>query len=256
MAEPVLGVVPVLGGAALQSPAGRPLLLQALDLLVASELIGPVLVTVDPGRLDAVRGLPPGADLLPAEGGLVAALRAALAARPGNGPVLLLDPVQVHTPPQLVPAVLEALQGTVTAAGSGPYLEPVDVPGDGPPDAVVPVRPVTDTLKRIDSAGTLGRTVSGTEDRDGYRWALTPQAFRRSALTAALDATGEDGDGPALLPRLLARNGALVATLAAAVDVLRAEDADGLELAAAVYGGGWRAEGLSRAADRSSAGRT
>jgi 2-C-methyl-D-erythritol 4-phosphate cytidylyltransferase len=233
--EAVLAVLPVLSPAALAAPAGRPLLLQALDVLADGGLSGRAVVTVAPELLDGVRALDPPGDVLPAGGGLLSALRAALATRPGAGVLLLLDPLQVHTPPPLVAAVLEALRGAAGGSGSGPNAEPVSVPPGGRPDAVVPVRPVTDTLKRVGADGA----VSGTEDRDGYRWALTPQACRRAPLVAALAAAGEDGDdgdGPQWLPRLLARHGARVATLAAAVDVLRADDADGLALAAAVHG--------------------
>jgi 2-C-methyl-D-erythritol 4-phosphate cytidylyltransferase len=234
----VLAVVPVVSGSALRSPAGRPLLLEALELLGDGEVV----VTAGPSELGAVRGLVPGTAVLAVPAGVPAAVLAALRARPGGGAVLVLDPLQVHTPPQLVPAVLEALRGAAAAAGSGPHLEPLTVPGGGPPDAVVPVRPVTDTLKRVGADGA----VHGTEDRERFRWALTPQAYRRDVLERVLElalaqvlagGTAAPGDGPAALPRLLARHGARVATLAAAVDVLRADGEDGFELAAAVHGG-------------------
>lgn len=57
------------------------------------------------------------------------------------------------------------------------------------PDGAILAAPVRDTLKR---AGA-GDAISATEPRDGLWRALTPQAFRRGALTAALLRARADG---------------------------------------------------------------
>jgi hypothetical protein len=71
-------------------------------------------------------------------------------------------------------------------------------------DAAIPVRPVTDTLKRVDESGRIVATV----DRDGHRMLCTPQLYRARVLPGspvspgpvALPWTASDGtveDGPA-----------------------------------------------------------
>jgi 2-C-methyl-D-erythritol 4-phosphate cytidylyltransferase len=54
-------------------------------------------------------------------------------------------------------------------------------------DAVIPVRPVTDTIKRVDDA----RRVMHTVDRSTLVAVQTPQGFRRRVLEAAHRAAGE-----------------------------------------------------------------
>ena len=53
-------------------------------------------------------------------------------------------------------------------------------------DAVVPVLPLIDTVKQVDSVGT----VLATPDRSGLRSVQTPQGFRRSLLERAYAAEG------------------------------------------------------------------
>ena len=48
-------------------------------------------------------------------------------------------------------------------------------------DAVVPARPVTDTIKQVDEEGAVVATL----DRSGLRAVQTPQGFRRAVLEAA-----------------------------------------------------------------------
>ncbi len=48
-------------------------------------------------------------------------------------------------------------------------------------DAVVPARPVTDTIKEVDEEGAVVATL----DRSGLRAVQTPQGFRRAVLEAA-----------------------------------------------------------------------
>lgn len=56
-------------------------------------------------------------------------------------------------------------------------------------DGAILAAPVRDTLKRADT----DLRIAATEARDGLWRALTPQAFRRGALTAALDAARAAG---------------------------------------------------------------
>ena len=56
-------------------------------------------------------------------------------------------------------------------------------------DAVVPAVPVTDTIKQIDTAGRVEKTI----DREVLRAAQTPQGFARIILESAHRAAAEDG---------------------------------------------------------------
>ena len=61
-------------------------------------------------------------------------------------------------------------------------------------DAVVPVIPVTDTLKRVGDGWVLG-----TVDRSGINVAQTPQGFKVAALRSAHAATDDDASDDAVL---------------------------------------------------------
>jgi 2-C-methyl-D-erythritol 4-phosphate cytidylyltransferase len=92
--------------------------------------------------------------------------------------VLVHDAARALTPPAVVEAVVAALR-----AGA---------------DAVVPVLPVTDTVKRVD-----GDRVRVTVDRSDLRVAQTPQGFRREVLAAAHAQAGPAAtDDAALVERL------------------------------------------------------
>jgi 2-C-methyl-D-erythritol 4-phosphate cytidylyltransferase len=82
----------------------------------------------------------------------------------------LVDFVLVHDAARsLVPSsVISAVVGALKAGA----------------DAVVPVLPVIDTVKRVDSSGMVTATVP----RDELRRAQTPQGFRLAVLLAAQDA--------------------------------------------------------------------
>ena len=89
--------------------------------------------------------------------------------------VLVHDAARALTPPEVFARVIDAV-----AAGS---------------DAVIPVLPVVDTLKRIDSD-----TVVEPVDRSVLAAAQTPQGFRRAVLDDAYrDATADHTDDAALL---------------------------------------------------------
>jgi 2-C-methyl-D-erythritol 4-phosphate cytidylyltransferase len=63
-------------------------------------------------------------------------------------------------------------------------------------EAVIPVHPVTDTLKRVDGAGRI----VGTVDRDDYRVACTPQVYRIRSVPD-VPASAWSGPGPVTGPR-------------------------------------------------------
>ena len=66
-------------------------------------------------------------------------------------------------------------------------------------DAVIPVLPVVDTIKRVDEGGL----VSGTVDRSVLRAVQTPQGFRRVALTEAhAAAVDEHTDDAGLIEKI------------------------------------------------------
>lgn len=96
------------------------------------------------------------------------ALRAALDRVPDAKIVLVHDADRALAPPALVRSVTEAV-----AAGA---------------PAVVPVLPVTDTVKRVDGDGV----VVGTPDRTGLRAVQTPQAFDVGVLCRAVEAATGD----------------------------------------------------------------
>jgi 2-C-methyl-D-erythritol 4-phosphate cytidylyltransferase len=136
--------------------AGRPMLEWSLDALRAA------------GISEIVVALPPGVDA-PAgcagvRGGATRSesVRAALLAAPGSGPVVVHDAARPLVSASLFARVVEALENA---------------------DCAIAAARVTDTIKEADDA--LG--VVATLDRSRL-WAIqTPQAFRRSALEAALD---------------------------------------------------------------------
>jgi 2-C-methyl-D-erythritol 4-phosphate cytidylyltransferase len=75
--------------------------------------------------------------------------------------VLIQDAARPLVPAAAISRVLDALAGGA--------------------DAVVPVLPVTDTIRQLDDAGR----VIGTPDRSGLRRVQTPQGFRLAVLRAA-----------------------------------------------------------------------
>jgi 2-C-methyl-D-erythritol 4-phosphate cytidylyltransferase len=94
---------------------------------------------------------------------------------PDDLPIVLVhDAARPLTPPELIDEVAAAVR-----AGH---------------DAVIPVLPVVDTIKRVDAAGSVVDTV----DRSSLRAVQTPQGFSRATLLAAhaaaeIDATDDAG---------------------------------------------------------------
>jgi len=152
---------------ALRSIGSIPILVHAVRSLISSGRIGLVVVAAPPNGVDGVRDLlsefgetvhvVPGGDTRQRSVAL------ALEAIPEVYEIILVhDAARALTPPSLVTAVIDAVAG-----GS---------------DAVIPVLPVADTIKAVDSSGT---NVTATVDRSTLRAVQTPQGFRRSLLVKA-----------------------------------------------------------------------
>lgn len=157
-----------------RSLGGQAILRRTTSLFLAHPRVDDVLVVIhgDDAELygEAVVGQ---AGLLPfATGGATRqeSVRRGLEALAERGVthVLIHDAVRPFASPALIDRVIDGLQGS---------------------DAVLAASPVTDTLKRGDTA----RIVTDTVSRDGLYAAETPQAFR---LTAILDAHRLAADAP------------------------------------------------------------
>jgi 2-C-methyl-D-erythritol 4-phosphate cytidylyltransferase len=129
--------------------------------------VGPVVVAAPAAEVADVAVLVP--DALVVAGGAERqdSVAAALAALPAE-----VDLVLVHDAARaLVP--VEVVEDVVAALRRGAQ-------------AVVPVVPVSDTVKQVDPAGTVVRTLP----REDLRAVQTPQGFQRSVLEAAHRAAG------------------------------------------------------------------
>jgi 2-C-methyl-D-erythritol 4-phosphate cytidylyltransferase len=140
---------------------GVPVIVRAVQGLLGSASVGHVVVLVSPERYDAVSrlldGLPVSVRVDPR--GAAAAVRGRSRR---SGAVLVHDAARPLTPPALVDAVVRATV-TRSAAAHG---------------AVVPVLPLSDTVKHVDADGL----VVGGPDRTGLRVVQTPQGFRPDLL--------------------------------------------------------------------------
>jgi len=134
---------------------GVPTVLRAVRALLASGSVGRVVLFVDADDEPAVRqivdGLPTCVHTDPHD--------AARCAQ-GPGPVVLHDAAR----PLASPDVAEAVTGAVAAGHA----------------VAVPVLPLSDTVKLVDSADV----VAGSPDRTGLRVLQTPQAFLAGVLGA------------------------------------------------------------------------
>ncbi len=231
-----LGVVPLLlpprrVERLLREVAGMPVVDRAVRALAVPGVVDRVLVLVGEDaapRAKAVCRSGPGVsvDLLVADrfDDAVVRLPECLGApAPGSGPerraagqaadpiMLLLDPAQLVTPV----ALLTAVAAVASAPGGG---------------VVLPVRPVTDTLKQVDAEGIVLSTVP----REAHLEVLTPLALPLRLLRAAAPGLVA-WDLPELLRRLLTA-GTPVRTVPAGADVLLAEGEDGLDVTLAALG--------------------
>lgn len=152
---------------------GLPLIAHAVRNLLGAGCVRHVVVAAPPTHVSDVTGalasfhpvtvVPGGADRT---GSVLLALRSALAQLPDTKIVLVHDVARALTPSGIVRSVADAV-------------------ADGHP-AVVPVLPVTDTVKRVDASGVI----VGTPDRTHLRTVQSPQGFAVDVLRRAVSAGG------------------------------------------------------------------
>jgi 2-C-methyl-D-erythritol 4-phosphate cytidylyltransferase len=142
---------------------GRPLLTWALEAFLSHPDIGSVVVVAPTAELTTVQACVDGRASVVAGGDTrQASVDAGLAAlAPDVGLVLVHDAARPLVQPSVISAVVAVLRA-----------------GD---QAVIPVLPVVDTIKRVDAEGRVVATV----DRSELRAVQTPQGFVRSVLLAA-----------------------------------------------------------------------
>jgi 2-C-methyl-D-erythritol 4-phosphate cytidylyltransferase len=153
---------------ALRLLAGEPLLLHAVRGLRRAADVGPVVVAAPAADVERVRSLLRELDVVVVAGGAERqdSVRAALAALPADVDLVLVhDAARCLTPAAVVERVVAALRSGA--------------------EAVVPVLPVADTVKRVD-----GDRVVATVDRSALRAVQTPQGFRREVLERVHGSTG------------------------------------------------------------------
>jgi 2-C-methyl-D-erythritol 4-phosphate cytidylyltransferase len=151
--------------------AGSPMLARTLASALECPGIATVVVAAPAGWEERARGIVgPGLARAVVSGGRTrqASVRAALAAvEPGTRAIVCHDAARPLASPELFAAVLDALQGW---------------------DGVVPVVPMSDTVKRVREG-----LVEGTEPREALALAQTPQAFVAEALRDAHARADRDG---------------------------------------------------------------
>ena len=196
---------------ALLDLAGEPLLVHAVRGLRAAGSVGPIVVAAPADAVAVVTDLLASYDVVVVPGGVERqeSVRRGLAALPDEVDLVLVhDAARALTPAALVEAVIEALRSGA--------------------DAVVPVLPVTDTVKRVD-----GDRVISTVDRSHLRSVQTPQGFRRTLLE---EAHAQDHAGATDDAALVERLGRTVLTVPGDVEAFKVTRPIDLLLAAAVLG--------------------
>ncbi|MFB9182614.1 2-C-methyl-D-erythritol 4-phosphate cytidylyltransferase [Dactylosporangium sucinum] len=190
------------GPKALRLLRGEPLLVHAVRRVAAAPSVGCIVVAAPPDAVSDVEALlapitsgPAGVVVVAGGATRQASVALALAAVPASFDIVLVhDAARALTPPGLVEDVASAVRG-----------------GHG---AVIPVLPVVDTIKRVDSSGA----VLGTVDRSSLRAVQTPQGFRRDVLAKAHEAAVDDHTDDAGLAE---RIGVAVHTVAGAEAALK-----------------------------------
>lgn len=144
--------------------AGVPMLVRAADGLLGSGVVGHVVVVVPADQVATASGLLTDRPVSVVPGGAdrTASVSAGLAVTgPDTEVVLVHDAARPLTPAAVVGRVVDAVRA-------------------GAP-AVVPVLPVTDTIKRVRPDGVVESTV----ERSSLRAVQTPQGFRAECLRRA-----------------------------------------------------------------------
>ncbi|WP_031939506.1 2-C-methyl-D-erythritol 4-phosphate cytidylyltransferase [Prescottella defluvii] len=159
---------------------GRSMLRRAVDGLLASGAVDTVVVIVPEELVDQARAdVPEGVVVVVGGAERADSVRAGLSAATGAELVLVHDAARALTPPSLIARVVAELQAGRTA--------------------VIPVLPVSDTIKTVDVLGA----VTGTPPRSELRAVQTPQGFEASLLRRAyLDVNGDATDDAGLVERL------------------------------------------------------
>jgi 2-C-methyl-D-erythritol 4-phosphate cytidylyltransferase len=160
---------------ALVELAGRPLVQWSIDALAGVSAIEQIVVAMPPDAYPAP-GLVPADGVLFVDGGASRSQSVGMALAAARQHAGEADLVLVHDAAR--PMVTAALAETVIAA-----LEQ-----DSDAHAAIAAMPVTDTVKRVDTAGAVHETLDRSE-----LWAVqTPQVFRRGDLQRALDVAPEE----------------------------------------------------------------
>ena len=158
---------------ALMELAGRPMVAWSVASLAASARVGAIVVVAPPGHVaeveEAVAGIAARVRVTAGGESRAESVRAGLDAAPGEPEqVLVHDAARPLLRPELVDAVLDALDGA---------------------EGAVAAAPVADTLKRAGETMMVG----GTVDRGDLWAAQTPQAFWTRSLRRAVDAASAAG---------------------------------------------------------------
>ena len=208
---------------ALRLLGGAPLLVHAVRALARSSGVEAVVVAAPANDVAAVQRLLGrqvlGVDVWVVPGGDTRqrSVAAALTALPAHiDTVLVHDAARPLVPVELVTRVVAALRDGAAAA--------------------IPVLPVPDTLKEIESVGASGRVVR-TVDRTRLRAVQTPQGFRRDVLTQAHEAALVDGVETTDDAGLVERIGVEVVVVPGAEDAFKVTRPLDLALAEAVLAG-------------------
>jgi 2-C-methyl-D-erythritol 4-phosphate cytidylyltransferase len=187
---------------ALRELAGEPLLLHAIRGVRAVPAIGPVVVTAPVGLVNDLTVLLASYNVVVTAGGQERqeSVRHGLAALPsGVEHVLVHDAARALTPAAVFADVIAALRSGA--------------------EAVVPVLPIADTVKRV-----LGERVTGTIERGDLRAVQTPQGFRLDLLLQAHAQPGPPATDDASLVERLGRTVHVVPGSAEAFKVTRPFD--------------------------------
>jgi 2-C-methyl-D-erythritol 4-phosphate cytidylyltransferase len=164
--------------------AGRTLLERSIAGLRESGVVDRVVAAVPPDRADeakvALGGLDIAVTVVAGGPDRTQSVRLALDAVGDAEWILVHDAARALTPAAVIVRVVDALR-------------------TGHP-AVIPVLPLTDTVKAVDANGD----VIATPDRAGLRAVQTPQGFRAELLTRAYERAGDAAatDDAALVERI------------------------------------------------------
>ncbi|HAM24768.1 MAG TPA: bifunctional 2-C-methyl-D-erythritol 4-phosphate cytidylyltransferase/2-C-methyl-D-erythritol 2,4-cyclodiphosphate synthase [Actinobacteria bacterium] len=227
----------------LRAIAGQPLFLLALQRLVESGHLDDVVVVVREDFVAAAieliaadpvsRALPGGIDVVAGGTTRQQSVARGLAALPVECDIVLVhDAARPLVPRRVVGDVVAAVR-----AGAA---------------AVVPVVPVSDSLRSTATDGVNGQAV----DRDGLRAVQTPQGFSRNVLMRAHERAAADAPTDAATDdaSLVERMGVMVQQVDGAQEAFKVTHPQDLVLVEALVGGGSRA-GIGTDAHRLVAGR-